>query len=185
MKLVINYDFFNAVRNVNEPLTLLKMYRNEKKRWLTTTLPVYSLLEASLELPVHHSLSWLPRNLVTCFTFLSIFTYMSEVALDDMYKYRSEKNLKNLVPQLNNLNLSTDYELLLQSKMYDKKYKVELNEKKLPSFIENKYILVPTYDTFGGVKDTSILQEHVLTSNIYTLSLGSPKKELKLAHSTI
>ena len=31
MKLVINYDFFNAVRNVNEPLTPMKIVRNDEK----------------------------------------------------------------------------------------------------------------------------------------------------------
>ncbi len=30
MKLVINYDFFNAIRDVNEPLTPMKIVRTHK-----------------------------------------------------------------------------------------------------------------------------------------------------------
>ena len=38
MKLLINYDFFNAIRNVNEPLTPMKIVRNEIKYALITPL---------------------------------------------------------------------------------------------------------------------------------------------------
>ena len=51
--------------------------------------------------------------------------------------------------------------------------------------MESKYILVPTYDFNNNIKNTSILQEHIVGTDKYVLSIGSPKKELKLAYSSI
>ena len=79
--------------------------------------------------------------------------------------------------QLNDLNVKTDYELLLESELYKKEYKIQVNEKKLPYIAESKYIMVPTHSFNGNMTETSILQEHVVGSKKYVLSLGSPKKE--------
>ena len=35
------------------------------------------------------------------------------------------------------------------------------------------------------VKDTSILQEHIVGSNDYVLSIGSPEKKLKLVYEGV
>ena len=40
MKLLINYDFFNAVRNGNENTHPLKVIRNEKKKY-AIMFPIY------------------------------------------------------------------------------------------------------------------------------------------------
>ncbi len=51
--------------------------------------------------------------------------------------------------------------------------------------MEKKYILVPTYDYLGEIQSTSILQEHVVGSKIYVLSLGSEAKEYRFAYSGV
>lgn len=41
MKLIINYDLIDAIRNVNEPLTPFKVVRNHKVDILTLYLPFF------------------------------------------------------------------------------------------------------------------------------------------------
>ena len=113
------------------------------------------------------------------------YLFANNVLGGDRYAIDATSRLNTLVSQLNDLNVNTDYDLLLQSEHYETKYKIKLNEKKLPYLLESKYIMVPTYSYSGEIKDTSILQEHVVGSKEYVLSLGSPQKKLKLAYSGI
>ena len=96
-----------------------------------------------------------------------------------------KNNLKKLVSKLNDINIATDYDLLKQSELYERKYKIEFNESKIPIIMENKYVLVPSYNYKGDVKDTSILQEHFVGSKDYILSVGSPSKKLTLVNSRV
>ena len=45
--------------------------------------------------------------------------------------------------------------------------------------------MVPSYTFNGDIKDTSVLQEHIIGSKEYVLSLGSPKKVWKPAYSNM
>lgn len=101
----------------------------------------------------------------------------------DPYREKAYNNLSHLVLQLSDLNVHTTYDLLLESEQYHKTHKIFLNENKLPSLLEKKYILVLTYDYLGEIQSTSILQEHVVSSKIYVLSLGSSTKEYRFAYS--
>ena len=105
--------------------------------------------------------------------------------IGDHYKEDSSNNLKRLVSILKELNVDTTYELLKKSECYHKIYNLKLNEKKIPQIIESKYILLPSYDYKGDITNTSLLQEHVVGSKTYVLSLGKPsKKVVKFAYST-
>ena len=44
MKLVINYDFFNAIKDVNEPYGVLKVIRNNKDRYMLR-LPLWGIVD--------------------------------------------------------------------------------------------------------------------------------------------
>lgn len=85
------------------------------------------------------------------------------------------EDLQKLSLQLNELNVKTSGELLLDSKVYHKQHKFVLSEKGIPGIMQNKYINIPTYDN-GDIKETSILQEHKIGTKEYVLSLGSPTK---------
>lgn len=88
-----------------------------------------------------------------------------------------------LISQMNSLEFNTNFNLLLNSQIYEKKYNIKFNENKLPSLLQQKYILIPTYDYKGEIKKTSFVQEHVVGSKEYILSLGTPsrKKSTRLA----
>ncbi|MBR3660981.1 MAG: hypothetical protein IKN63_03650 [Bacilli bacterium] len=183
MKLVINYDLVNAILNVNEELTPAKIIRNNKKRWATLNVPVYLIIDTIVLRKI--------QSILECFIFqlgviIPFEVIMQAVfASEDKYKIKSVNDLNQLVLDLReNLYINTDYNLLRQSELISKNYKIHLNENSIPSLLENKYILVPTYDFNGDLKNIGLLQEHEVGTNDYILSNGSPKKEIKLAYAS-
>lgn len=96
-------------------------------------------------------------------------------------KQEAQEELSKLASQLRSLDVSTNSTLLLDSQAYKTEYKVKLNEKKIPSFVQNKYIIVPT----NKEGEVSLLQEHVVGSRHYSLSVGEPskQKQYKLAYN--
>lgn len=179
MKLVINYDFFNAVLNVNENFTPLKLVRNNKRLYSMYYLPFF-LIGNFLST---NSLVTVLKELIIEYGFV-IGTELLAFSLSktDIYKNKSISDLKKLAGDLRKLFVKTDYDLLLNSELNSKKIKININ-KEVFNIMEHKYILVPSYDFNNNIKMTSILQEHVIGSDEYILSIGSPSKSLKLAYS--
>ncbi len=179
MKLVINYDLINEIKNASEPYGTMKIVRTYKKYWIGFGIPIGiigsipSALDKSF-LPV--SLSMISFNIVISL----LYDYIMYNEVGDFHKKEAKERLLKLVSLLRENNINTDYDLLLKSDMYYKKYNIRLNEDKLVEVLESKYILIPTYNYNMKVTDTSILQEHVVGSSEYVLSLGSPEKKLKL-----
>lgn len=183
MNILINYDYMNAVKNVNEPFTPFKIIRNNKAKFAKYHLPIYLTLDLLI---VGTDLKKIFRYLALQFGLAIAMEFIIYLAAgDDLLRVKSEVDLKELVRQFKDANVETSYDLVRKSKVYDKKYEVKINENKIPELIQSKYILVPTYDYLGDVKETSILQEHVMGSKDYVLSLGSPKKVLKPVFSNI
>ena len=182
MKLVINYDFINAVLNVNEKITPFKLIRNNKKLYLMYYLPFFMIGNLS----INKNASLILKELIIEYGFVvGSELFASLITGVDIYKNKSIRDLKNLVYDLNDLFVKTDYDLLLNSELYKRKYKINVNKEELFNIMEQKYILVPIYDFNNNIKKTSILQEHIIGTNDYVLSIGSPKKELKPVYSSI
>ena len=175
MKLLINYDFFDAIRNVNEPLTPLKIVRNEKKYAIITFLwlvdgyfddPIYAFRRLLLWYGIYMSMDLFYQ-----------FSCNEETSSDlDMYAYEASTKLKKLPVMLGDINVKTNYEMLLKSELYQRKLKVESSNDKLLSLKEEKYIYVPSYGFDGQEKETSILQEHNVGSKTYMLSVKKLQK---------
>ena len=180
MKLVINYDFIDKIKDVNENYGIMKIVRN-RKRYLVFNLTPFCI---AIDLPIclfgKESALIVFISQVISYFMIEYFAYKQ---LGDFYKDMAINKLKKLVTLLKDINVDTSYDLLLDSEVYDKKYKIHLNEDKIPEVIESKYILVPTYNYYGEIKETSVLQEHVVGSNNYILSIGSPEKKLKLVYA--
>ena len=181
MKLVINYDFFNAILDVNEGYTPMKIVRNDKK--------VLAIFEASFFALNYGVTKRLPDSLFLlllqtssffggCYAYYKMNDY-------DLFKERSTRRLKELAIYLNKNDINTNYNLLLQSELLEKNYKFHLNKSVIPEIIENKYVLVPTYDFNNNIKNICIDQEHIIGTDKYVLSVGSPKKQLKLVYNNI
>ena len=178
MKVIVNYDLINSIRNVNEQLTPMKVIRNKKWRWVKTWYPLYLGVDFMINDPKQ-----IPIIFLTQAATLTVLESITAHALDDPFQRVSERDLKILASLLCKLNIDTSYDLLKDSRPNGKKYQIRLSENKVPQILESKYILVPTYTAMGDIKDTSLLQEHIVGSNRYVLSLGSKQKKLVPAYS--
>ena len=184
MKIMINYDFVEALRNVNEPFGPMKVVRNNIYQHLKINYPlvlafdtIYCTLGNRLDiLPV-----MLGVNVLITEGIPIASAYMAnKVVGGDLYKKMSELKLAKLVSEFNNNYIFINYYLLLQSEYYDHIMEVNTSDNKMPVIVSKKYVLVPTYTYSKDVEDTSIEQEHVLGTNDYVLSVGTPKKARKL-----
>ena len=126
MKIMINYDLINAIRNVNEELVPFKIVRNRKNDYLSF-LPIYTLLnlcngDSLLEMIGTLGLQY---GMVLSIDMVLFALYKNMVG-DDFYTKKSSDDLKKLVGQLDALNISTSYDLLLKSEVYEKNIKWNL-----------------------------------------------------------
>ncbi len=185
MKIAIDYDFFNAIRNVNEPLTPMKVVRNYKKNFM-----VYGTIEIAIGAALKYEPSHIVQNIAIVYGGFFAIEYIAEIIvklilkrqgheINDINSALGEIRLLELVTMLNDINVKTNYEMLLKSELYKKEYKFEHSDNKLLSLNEKKYIYVPTYGYNGKEKITSILQEHDVGTKNYMLSVGEPEKQYK------
>lgn len=180
MKIVNNYDFINAVKDSNEDYSPSKVIRNHKGP-LIVGLSVVTYLNCIAfdeNLLKHISDSTLVFSSAILISKLMEYKYHG-----DKYKQRADERLNELVDTLNDNDIKTDNHLIRQSTCYNKIYNLQINNKAIPQILESKYIYVPMYNFKGNVINTSLLQEHIIGTNEYTLSLGSPIKVLKKAYT--
>ena len=176
MKLVTYFDLEDAIYNVNNSFGLYKIVRNNRKRWLGSSLPLYAAIDYACWQDIEVTLQFLALQFGMV---LSAEVMGHLLTQNDIYQLNSCSDLKRLVASLQELNISTDYSLLSQSEVYDNRVHVEFNSSKIPEVVSSKYILIPSYDFHGKIVDTSIEQEHVMGSREYILSLGSPSKNYR------
>ncbi len=182
MKIITNYDLINSVKNINEPLSPLKVVRNNKARWAKFNLPLYATINYLFQRNIPGTLGILGLQ----FGLLITADFMVNHSLGiDKYKNASDKDIKELVIKLQELNVETNYDLIKKSQLDGKKYDVRLNEHKLPELVESKYILVPSYNYQGEIKTTNLKQEHVVGSKNYVLSIGSMQRQKQLAYANV
>ena len=183
MKILINYDFLNDVKNVNENYTPFKVIRNSKEEWMKYNLPIFTGFNLIItNFDVKRTISILSLQFIAI-TACNYAIYSA--TKPDVFSIKSELALRDLVRKFKDNNFNTSFELLKESELYDKKYEIRLNENKIPEMIQSKYILVPYQDYIGNINKASLLQEHIMGSKEYVLSLGSPKKVYKPALSNI
>ena len=176
MKIINNYDLVNKLKNVNDPFGPAKVMRYYLKSSGGKLFYFYSAMDLALYPPLDAAL------MIAIMSGSVIgLGYVFHNFAGDFIADSSAKDLKKLVSQLKDLYIKTDYELLLQAELYDKQYKVQFDENKIPYVLESKYIMLPTYNHNNDIKDTSLVQEHVVNSREYVLSIGSPSKERKLS----
>lgn len=187
MKISINYNLMEEIAQANKGFSLSREAKEcVLKSSIVTTL--MTLIEIGDPNALLKGLKWFPIcfftyigiNLLT----LQIFNKATKGYYFEWTKDKALNNLRELSVKLKSINVDTDSNLLLETKEYKSKYKIRLNESKIPYILQEKYILVPSYD-YDEIKDTSLLQEHIIGSKKYVLSKGSPQKKLKLAYSNI
>lgn len=111
---------------------------------------------------------------------------IGDLILKKLVKETSIFELLYLLSSLSQININTNYELLLNSYKYETEYEFEFNKSSFPHLIQKKYIMVPAIQD-GEEIEVSVLQEHIIGSKDYVLSKGKPnlQKRLKLVPNSI
>ena len=181
MNLIINYDFFNAICDVNSGFTISKVFRNNKRDYLKYNIPIMTILEILIY--KRDFIRHLPADLMLHFGIVLSMELIKYKILGDNYKEISQERLRELVILLEKIDVKTNYDLLKKSVIDCKIHNLVFNDNKIPSLVESKYILVPSFNSKNEICDTPIMQEHVIGSKVYTLRIAKPKKGFKLVHA--
>lgn len=119
-------------------------------------------------------------------------TYINDVDFKDKEQVArvSAFELRELLSVLKDkLNIHTSLELLRLARL--SKVEIVFVNEGIPLLKQNKYILVPSYYSLENtnipissksgrkIRDISILQEHLFSTDEYLLTLGEPKRKRK------
>lgn len=180
MNIIVNYDLIENIKNATEPLSPFKLVRCKKRKLCFYYVPCLTILNG---LTNRHFL--LPSLAISLGLVCVYETFPELMARVDPFSLKAKSDLHKLASQLRDNNINTNYDMLLASQVEAKEYHLQLNEHKLPTILEQKYILVPSYGFDNTIRDTSIVQEHVIGSRHYVLSSGryNPHKKLSLVRS--
>ena len=193
MKIITDFDFCNAVKDVNGNILLFKVVRNNQKQY-ARLFPIYSAIalicKQYADLDAREVISIIIRTygyLISIETIAQMIVKILNQDHLDAYTEKSIRNLKRLVALLERINVNTNYEKLLESELYTKKYSLDTEDRTIPAIMSKKYIYVPAYGYDGEEKTVSILQEHVIGSKEFILSQDEPDREYRrvLAKSNI
>lgn len=174
MKVRVNHDLLDTIQLANEGVKF-KLYMKEKAKNPISYIPCVTLGTEFILFPEHYKQTFLCLG----FCFLSdclIFKCLD--VIKDQFKEENNNRLILISLELQNLGVETNNELLKDSKLDFKEYKLEYKDadNKVKYVKEYKYINVPD---FNGNYET-IVQEHFIGSDDYDLSIGENIKEMKL-----
>lgn len=184
MKIKINYDVIDKIFSTNKGYSIQKIHKESLQYFSFIVLPLSTTVEWG-NLTDGNPLPFLIKN-ITSISVYSIGNFIGQLSIKDVIRCKSLIELNKLLYDLNKIYIDTDLDLLLKSYEYKTDYKIKLDESKIPYILQEKYIMMPTYDN-KEVKETSILQKHIIGSQEYELSRGTPKKSkvLKLSYNNI
>ena len=167
MKVIVNYDIMERVRTANKGFKLEKLVG----RIAFSALPPFALYAFS-NYPNNVAIAGLSGYAVSTIVALIVLHKYSPI-IDEAVKEEADDDLKDLTNKLLSLGVNTSSELLKTAELLEKN--VSFSEDEL-TIKQDKYIVIPQTN---GYEET-IYQEHILGSDEYELSVGSPHKRLVL-----
>lgn len=171
MKILLNYDLIDKIKVAQTGIKFKEISKSVATNMILYT-PLTFLFNQITNTP--------EDNLPDLLFGIGIYTALNsakELALFKNNMKEAESDLIRLVSCLDQINVSTTYDQLLESQKYKTEYKLlEKNDEAIRKLQQNKYILIPTKND----EEVSILQEHVIGTKDYSLSIGAPQKVLKL-----
>ena len=180
MQIINNYDLMTSVDLANNGVQLKKTILGALKLQL-----ILMGLSTGIDLALRsdHEIQWLwniAYNSMVSMSYIALVNTLQK-KFKDKIETQAFLKLAKLALQLYDLNISTPPFLLQAAKVSQTEYRVQVNERHLPVIQQRKYILIPTYDSLGEIKEVSLLQEHNLGSKTYILSVASPEKAYEFA----
>ena len=181
MKIVINYDLLSKISEAKSGFALDKSIKDILK---------CSLMVEVIFIPAYIAKNYSFREVMVetskTLAFQSFWCMIIDLLFSKFEKQIALEQLKKLSMELKNININTNYELLLKSYKGQINYKLEKNNSFIPKIKQEKYIIVPVNEN-GEEKEISVLQEHVVGSRNYVLSRGTclKQKSLKLVFNSL
>lgn len=169
MKLVVNYDFFKSVNQINDSYSNFYLIKERSKKFLKIDLPIYTTLCIALGCNLPKTIGLLGAEYFTTIAFLNVNKLSRLRIQKKLEEHRC--NLVALPYKLHNLGVETEYDLLLHSEINKRRINIALNEHHIPSLNIRKIIDVPTQDDNGDINNVSLVQEHLIGSKDYVLTL--------------
>lgn len=180
LKLNINYDMIDKIYQSKGEHRLRLIYKEYAgAAIMPVCFAVFDTIDAIRGIDISLNITLTILQLSLFFGFIPA-GYISFEKLQSRLGVKTDREkamdkIKDLSHQFNLQNLSTTPELLLQSEVYHKKYKLAMDGK--PGIIRERYINVPAYNYKGDETLKSIKEEHRIGSKEYILTLDSPKKQ--------
>ena len=182
-KITINYDLSEEILNYREEFNVFKVLRTNRYG-LAGTLTYAACTDFilfktinSCNIDINNLI--IPKCIFDLMWSVSVYYYMDKLQ-GDVYKRRAEQNLSKLIPMLNDINVSTNFELLLDSFIDSRKTEITKDNNHHHLILENKYIMIPTHNPMFNNENetqlTSLHQEHIIGTKEYTLSIGLSQK---------
>lgn len=174
MKIQINFDLLSKINDAN---TGLSLKRTVVKMFAGT------VLTTSIALPFcMNDNSVVNDSLTSFFMILSaqtIYTIRSNKLFADKYKEIASIELNKFLHSLDCLDISVNYEELLNAYTYCTEYEELSDDSFLPKIVQKKYFVIPSANNRVD-NDIFLIQEHVIGSDVYNISCGHKEKKLKL-----
>lgn len=171
MKLRINYDLVDKVSEAKQGYSLKRCV----KRVIGMTA-VSGSMSTLNNLVAQND----PRELLVIYPIhMSIhtaYTIMFSYGCSSIIKSLAVDHLEKLTRDLGSICVRTDYESLLNTYTYKTKYRLN-TDSKLPRVEQKRYMKIPVKDEYFGDREIPLLQEHIIGSRNYDLSIGEPEEK--------
>ncbi len=168
MKLQTSFDLSDKIIEAEKGYSLKKCI----KKGLC-----YTGINAFIGTAINLSLSAPPdkylRDLAIYITWHATSIGLATTLCKDTSKVLSQYQIANLSSQLRDINVNASFDELMASYTYKTEYETNL---KNPFIEQKKYINVPVNDVWGE-REVSLCQEHILGTNEWALSIGTPREE--------
>lgn len=167
MKITIPFDLSEKVKEANKGYSLKKCVKKG-----VMLVGLNSIIGAVINLGVDAPAIAYPIDFLIYAGIHSATVGIPAATQKDDVKYLSKLTLALLIPELGSINVPTEVNNILDSQVYKTEYKTDFKEKKVE---QKKYINIPVKNA-SGESEISVCQEHILGSDQWDLSVGSPTK---------
>jgi hypothetical protein len=168
MNVEINHDLMKTINNYNSPYTSLKFIKGVYSNYDSAKLALglYGISNLILYHPIRAAI----RTFIVGVGVPALVSLYYSLKKDDPFKVKDQDNLAETPEKLKALDINTNEDLLIKTKLTKKEYKFRINEDKTKKIVESKFILVPSYDNDNKLVSIPLVQEHELFSKKYVLS---------------
>lgn len=164
MKINVNYELISKIGEAKIGINVHRV--GKKMAFLNGVMTAVSFMITP------NDPKQIAAHILYSFSLISFQSLGLELAGSRRQKEEANESLKELSCKLNDINVSTNSSLLMEAESYKTKYKINFNDGIIPKVIQNKYIMVPTRNE----GEVSLLQEHIIGTRDYDLSVGEPMK---------